>query len=119
MQILVEMFNVKMIEKKKKNPKDIVFLLYLSCFEPQREKTYLVTCGPNEDSNQPAHPRSLIRVFVVRLKKLCILGYPKCAMKILIRLRELHLQFPIVSFSLFFFVSSVFDNVFFFVRSYN
>ena len=37
---------------------------------PQCEKTYLLTCAPNEDSNQPAHPRSLIRVFVVRMKTL-------------------------------------------------
>ena len=35
--------------------------------------------APYEDSSQPAHPRCLIRVFVVRMKKLCILGYPKCA----------------------------------------
>ena len=26
--------------------------------------------SPNEDSNQPAHPRSLIRVFIVRMMKL-------------------------------------------------
>ena len=45
----------------------------------EREKTYLLKCTPNEDSNQLAHPRSLIRVFVVRMKKLCILGYPKYA----------------------------------------
>ena len=31
------------------------------------------------NSNQPAHPRSLIRVFVVRMKKLCNLGFPKSA----------------------------------------
>ena len=31
-----------------------------------------------EDSNQPALPRSLIRVFVVRMKAVCILGYSKC-----------------------------------------
>ena len=36
-------------------------------------------CVPNEDSNQPAHPRSLITVFVVCMKKLCILGYPNGA----------------------------------------
>ena len=42
-------------------------------------KTYLTTCAPNEDSNQPAHPRSLIRVSVVRMKTPSILGYPKCA----------------------------------------
>ena len=46
--------------------------------EPKWGKAYLPTCAPNEDSDQPAHPRSLIRVFVVRMKKLCILGYPKC-----------------------------------------
>ena len=33
----------------------------------------------NEDSDQTAHPRSLIRVFVVRMKKFYILVYPKCA----------------------------------------
>ena len=43
----------------------------------------------NEDSNQPARSRSLISVFVVRMKKLCNLGYPKMRpVKILIRLRE-------------------------------
>ena len=52
---------------------------WLVLFESHREKTYLLTCAPNEDSYQPVHPRSLIRVFVVRMKKLCILGYPKCA----------------------------------------
>ena len=40
---------------------------------PEREKTYLLTCASNKDSNQIAHPRSLIRVFVVRMKKLCFL----------------------------------------------
>ena len=45
----------------------------------QSEKTYLLTFAPNEDSNQPAHPRSLIRVFVIRMKIRCTFGYPKCA----------------------------------------
>ena len=39
--------------------------------EPQHIKTYLLSCAPNEDSDL----RSLIRVFVIRRKKLCILGY--------------------------------------------
>ena len=47
--------------------------------ELQRGKTHLLICAPKEDSNQTAHLRSLIRVFVVRMKKLCILSYPKCA----------------------------------------
>ena len=35
------------------------------------------TCVPNEDSNQSAHPHSQIRDFVFRMRKICILGYPK------------------------------------------
>ena len=42
-------------------------------------KKYFLTCAPNEDSNQPVYPHSLISVFIVRIKKLCSLGYPKCA----------------------------------------
>ena len=38
-----------------------------------------MTCAPNKDSNQYTHPHSLTRVFVGCMKKLCILGYPKCA----------------------------------------
>ena len=45
----------------------------------QRGKEYLLTCVPKEDSYQPAQPRSLTSVFVVRIRKVCILGYPKCA----------------------------------------
>ena len=42
-----------------------------SIFEPQREKTYLLICGPNVDSNQPAHRvHSQIRIYTVRMKKL-------------------------------------------------
>ena len=35
----------------------------------------LLSCAPNEDSDS----RSLIGVFVAHMKKICILGYPKCA----------------------------------------
>ena len=49
---------------------------------PKRVKTYLLTFAPNEDSNQSVHPRSLIRVFVIRMKSLCIFGCPKWAVKI-------------------------------------
>ena len=58
-------------------------------YESKCTTTYLLTYAPNADSNQSAHPRSLIRVFVVRTQKLCILGYPKRRpVKDLIRLRE-------------------------------
>ena len=36
-------------------------------------------CAPSEDSDQPGHPPSLIRVFAVRMKKLCVLSYPLSA----------------------------------------
>ena len=34
-----------------------------------------MTCVPSEDSDQPGHPPSLIRVFAVRMKKLWALNY--------------------------------------------
>ena len=33
--------------------------------EPPRDKTNKMACAPSEDSDQPGHPPSLIRVFVV------------------------------------------------------
>ena len=36
-------------------------------------------CAPSEDSDQPGHPPSLIRVFAVRMKKAWILSYPLSA----------------------------------------
>ena len=39
----------------------------------------LLTCASSEDSNQPANPSSLFRVFSVRMMNLWILGYPNCA----------------------------------------
>ena len=43
---------------------------------PQRQKAYLWTCAPNEDSIQPTHPCSLIKVFAVFMMKRCSLCYP-------------------------------------------
>ena len=45
-------------------------------YEPHRDKTNKMACAPSEDSDQPGHPPSLIRVFAVRLKKARILSYP-------------------------------------------
>ena len=47
----------------------IVFVFSrLVLFGPPRDKTNKMTCAPSEDSDQPRHPPSLIRVFAVRLK---------------------------------------------------
>ena len=53
----------------------------------QRGKTVSsITCAPFEDSIQPTHPHSLIRVFIIRMKKkiLCILCYTKWTQQSLI-----------------------------------
>ena len=57
----------------------VVIVSSTKTFDPKHKKTYHLTCASNEESNQPAHPCSLIRVFVVRMKKLWILDYTKCA----------------------------------------
>ena len=38
-------------------------------------------CAPSEDSDQPGHPPSLIRVFAVRMKKPWVLSYPSSAQR--------------------------------------
>ena len=40
--------------------------------EPPRDKTNKMSYAPSEDSDQPWHSPSLIRVFAVRMKKLPI-----------------------------------------------
>ena len=45
--------------------------------EPEHDKTYSETCAPSKDSDQPAHPRSLIRVFADRMYLLQPSSYPK------------------------------------------
>ena len=44
--------------------------------EPPHDKTNKVACVPSEDSDQPGHPPSLIRVFAVCMKKAWVLSYP-------------------------------------------
>ena len=38
-------------------------------------------CAPSEDTDQPGHPPSLIRVFAVRMKKTWVLSYPFSAQR--------------------------------------
>ena len=55
--------------------------MILSCdnlpFESAHDKTYYKTCATSEDSDQPAHPRSLIRVSADRMSLLQPQGYPR------------------------------------------
>ena len=45
--------------------------------EPSHDKAYNKTCATSEDSDQPAHSHSLIRVFADRICLLQPPGYPK------------------------------------------
>ena len=47
--------------------------------EPTHDRIYNNTCATSEDSDQPAHPHSLIRVFADRMCRLQPPGYPKRA----------------------------------------
>ena len=51
--------------------------------EPLHDKSYKMKCAPSEDSYQPGHSHSLIRVFAVRTKEPWVLGYPLSAQRIL------------------------------------
>ena len=52
---------------------------YLHTFEPLHDKINKMAWAPSEDSDQPGHPPSLIRVFAVRMKKPWVLSYPLSA----------------------------------------
>ena len=47
--------------------------------ELPHDRTNKMACAPSEDSDQPGHPPSLIRVFTVRMKKPWVLSYPLSA----------------------------------------
>ena len=47
--------------------------------EPPHDKTNKMICALSEDSDQPGHPPSLIRVFAVGMKKPWVFSYPMSA----------------------------------------
>ena len=51
-------------------------LIWAASWQNQRND-----CEPSEDSDQPGHPPSLIRVFAVRMKKTWVLSYPLSAQR--------------------------------------
>ena len=57
-------------------------LLVVACiYKPPHDKSSKIVCAPSEDSDQPGHPPSLIRVFTVRMKKPWFLSYPLSAQR--------------------------------------
>ena len=53
----------------------------LHLIEPPQKNSNKMARAPSEDSDQPGHPPSLIRVFAVRMKKAWVLSYPLSASK--------------------------------------
>ena len=49
--------------------------------EPLHDKTNKMACAPSEDSDQPGHLPSLIRVFAVHMKKAGVFSYPLSAQR--------------------------------------
>ena len=49
--------------------------------EPRHDKPNKMICAPSEDSDQPGHLPSLIRVSIVRLKQTWALSYPVSAQR--------------------------------------
>ena len=46
-------------------------------YNPAHDEAYNKACATSKNSDQPAHPRSLIRVFADRMFLLQSTGYPK------------------------------------------
>ena len=57
-------------------------------YKPGYSISYPIACTPSEVSDQPAHPRSLIRVFAVRLQTLDPWLSSECHVKTHLRLRS-------------------------------
>ena len=49
--------------------------------EPPHDKNNEMACAPSDDSGQPGHTPSLIKVFAVRMKKAWVLSYPMSAQR--------------------------------------
>ena len=54
----------------------VMTVLHQSTCQPPHDKTNKMACAPSEDSDQPGHLPSLIRVFAVCMKKAWVLSYP-------------------------------------------
>ena len=50
-------------------------------YEPPHDKTSKKNFAPSEDSDQPGHPPSLIRVLAGHMKKAWVLSYPLSAQR--------------------------------------
>ena len=85
--VFYTIFQIKVKYEKTENRKN--WCLWSVCSSDDlKKKKWAATrqnqqneCAPSEDSDQPRHPPSLIRVFAVRMKKPWILSYPMSAQR--------------------------------------
>ena len=67
---MAKRFHIGFYAKCKQNVMKCICAAYLDPrkkhFEPPHDKTNKMTFAPSEDSDQPRHPPSLIRVFALR-----------------------------------------------------
>ena len=82
----LEQASAVLMEEKGKNMKEkelvriIISLIFCDIkIGLPHDKTNKMACAPSEDSDQPRHSPSLIRVFSVRMQKACVLSYPLSA----------------------------------------
>ena len=72
-------------EQRKKNNRNYYKLKCFACVSTHYVSSHMTKpksdCAPSEDSDQPRHPPSLIRVFAVRMKKHWVLSYPLSAQR--------------------------------------
>ena len=54
---------------------EIVHLRHQKVFQPGHDKTNKMACAPSENSDQPGHRPSLIRVFAIGMKKALVFLY--------------------------------------------
>ena len=70
---IAEMQKICCRNSTKQNERKVIVLyislVFIRAFEPPHHKTIKLACEPSEDSDQPGHPPSQIRVLAVRMKK--------------------------------------------------
>ena len=80
-EIIISFRKLWLLSLSQHSVSDIEIFWSALIFEPQHDKTNKMACASSEDSDQPGHSPSLIRVFAVRMKKTWALNYPLSAQR--------------------------------------
>ena len=68
--------NIELVQRMNRNGVSLFLVLLLFFIWAATWQNQQNNCAPSEDSDQPGHLPSLLRVFAVRMKKAWVLGYP-------------------------------------------